>query len=365
MSAPTVGKIVDELVQARVIEELSERPEGDLDNAEPTSKTLGRPGKWLRLARSEPRFIALHIGVTATGVVAVPAAVPYGAGWELTFKTPSSEAAWIQRFRAVAEGISLKNPWGVMVSVPGIVDEGAGRVLLSPNLHWLERANLQQLIQTIWPDASVKLVQDVGSLALGELTSEGSPDSFLLVDITQGIGAAAVLERRLFRGPLPLVTELGHTRVVGNQRVCGCGATGCIETLMGERGLLKSFVEAGADEESGWIDLVRALRGHEVPAWLARTLDAAGMVIGGALNVLGVDNVVLTGPFLELGDTVAHELAAAIQKSSMWSRFDSVNVMTAPRRRISGLALAGIHRLVIPADWNKSREGTGLAPLRV
>lgn len=358
MSAPTVGKIVDELVQAKVVEELSEKP----DSGEIPSKTLGRPGKWLRLARDERRFIAMHIGVKATGVAAVPAAVPYNSGWELTFKTADSESAWSARLQAIADEVRLRDPWGVLVSVPGIIDEEKGRVLLSPNLHWLEHADLEKLLQRIWPDASVRLVQDVGSLALGELTNEGSPDSFLLVDITQGLGAAAVIDRRLFRGPLPLVTELGHTRVVGNNRHCGCGSVGCIETLIGEGGLLRSYVEAGADEDAGWVDLIQRLRGHPVPAWLEPTLDAAGMVIGGALNVLGVKNLVLTGPFLELGDAVAEELSAAVKRSSMWNRFDAITVVTAPRRRISGLALAGIQRLVIPADWNKVRDAAGAGP---
>ena len=31
---------------------------------------------------------------------------------------------------------------GVMVSVPGLVDETTGKILLCPNLHWCERADL-------------------------------------------------------------------------------------------------------------------------------------------------------------------------------------------------------------------------------
>jgi len=63
---------------------------------------------------------------------------------------------------------------------------------------------------------------------------------------------------RLYSGPLPLSGELGHTPVLGNNRLCGCGATGCIETLISRKGLIASAQEH-LQEPVSWPRLLNLL----------------------------------------------------------------------------------------------------------
>jgi len=89
-----------------------------------------------------------------------------------------------------------------------------------------------------------------------------------------------------------------------------------------------------------------------VEPWLAATLDATAVVIAGALNVLGVRRVVLTGSLSDLPPPVMEHLSRAVRKGSMWARYGQVDVEAAPRHRTAGLVAVGIDRLVLPMSRN-------------
>jgi predicted NBD/HSP70 family sugar kinase len=344
MSKPTAGKIIDDLVRAGVVEEIKL-----VDGGRPS---VGRPGKQLRLATSRPRFVVMELGVEWTRISGLPPSPPDAEKWEVQFKTPTSHEAWQEKLVQGAEKIDLKRPWGVLVSTPGVVDERAGRVLLSPNLHWSEHVDLPWMLRQVWP-APVGLVQEVRALALGELGARPDGDDFMLVDIADGVGGALMLGGRPYQGALPMSGEIGHTPIPGNNRVCGCGGRGCLETLASERGLIQSLREAKGHGTT-FADVARAAD-RELPAWMRATFDAVAMGVSAGLNVYGVRRVVLVGRITELPAPATDYLIGAIQRGAMWSRFDAVAVTLAPKRRARGLLVAGIHRFVMPVDWSGKR----------
>src|SRR5262249_5116151 len=141
ISQPTAGKITTELLRLGVVQEVS----SEAENVSPISTgapRLGRPGQLLRLDDQRSRFVAIELGVTETRVSTVPVAVTLKDEWARTFATPPSPEAWLSKVKTAAAELSSSQLWGVLVSVPGIVNESAGRVLFSPNLHWLEKIDL-------------------------------------------------------------------------------------------------------------------------------------------------------------------------------------------------------------------------------
>ena len=361
MSQPTAGKIVEDLLSLGVLEEVG----GEEANARETqtvmagcpagrSGHLGRPGRMVRLDRSRARFIGIQLGVVRTQMAALTVGGVEEDRWTLQFPTPDNLAAWIRGLRAAARKWPQNVFWGVVVSVPGIVDESAGRVLFSPNLHWTEAAELRQMIQDVWA-VPVLLVQEERALALGHLSARPEDHDFLLVDFGYGVGGAVVVDGRLYANPLPISGELGHTPVKGNSRACGCGAVGCVETLISRRGLLESFGVQRRKGEVSWAALVQDIEKKGISPWLGDALDAAGTVIAGALNVLGLRKVVLTGSLGELPPAVLDHLSVAILSGAMWARFGEMECQEAPRRRTAGLVGMAIDRLVIPMT---AREGS-------
>lgn len=346
MSQPTAGKIVDELLAVDVLEEI-ELPE--TNGAESASR--GRPGRRLRLNQSQSKLLAIQLGMQETTVAGLSLGVSDQDEWHFAFSLASGEAnpvkAWEKQLRAAAQKIGAKDFLGVLVSAPGIVDENANRVLFSPNIHWTEKADLAAIVGRVW-NVPVLLVQEERALALGHHLANPECEDFLLVDFGEGVGGAIIVDGKPFANPLPISGEIGHTPVLGNQRRCGCGATGCMETLVSLRGLLESFAAAQRGKKSSWAELKEYISQNGIPAWLAQSLDAAAVSIAGALNVLGLRRVVITGSLTELPSTVLTHLAQAIQNGSMWAKFGSVECVAASRRRTVGLVAFGIDQLIVP-----------------
>jgi predicted NBD/HSP70 family sugar kinase len=346
MSQPTAGKIIDELSTAGVVEELTGvnelrgRPQ------------VGRPGKQLRLSQSPARLVIVELGVERTRLSAVPAALPDDERWDVEFKTPGSEATWRQRLRQHAAALSIRRPWGVMVSVPGLVDESTGKILVSPNLHWCERADLVGAFYELFK-APVRLIQESRALALAEVGTRASASDFFLVDFGDGVGGAVVIGQRPYDGSVPATGEIGHTPIAGNQRQCGCGNRGCLETLIAERWLVQSLIETTGNTEVTFADVCKLAQGPDLPTFLMEALDATAACIAAILNVCGLKRVVLTGHIRELGPRATDHLIASIRRSAMWSRFDTVEVELVQRRRARGLTIAGIQRVIMPTDWTE------------
>jgi predicted NBD/HSP70 family sugar kinase len=313
----------------------------------------------LRLDAARPRFLAVHLGVSETLLAALPVAIRSEDHWVARFQTPGSVDEWIEELRVAAEPLLQKDLWGVLVSVPGIVDERVGRVVFSPNLQWTSNIDLQELIRRVW-DLPVLLVQEERALALGHHAAVPEHEDFLLVDFGEGVGGAAVVAGKIYSSPLPISGELGHTPVLGNWRPCGCGAAGCVETLVSTRGLVQSFALASPNESPTWSGFVCHIAEHGVTPWLAEALNAAGVVIAGALNAFGLGRVVFTGSLTELAPEVIEHLAQTVQQGTMWARFGQVECLAAVRRRSAGLVAVGIDRLVIPVSESREQAQSSL-----
>jgi predicted NBD/HSP70 family sugar kinase len=339
LSQPTAGKIVDEMLEIGLLEEF----DGDRRQA----SALGRPGRMLRFDTRSPRLVTIQLGVTETSLSAVPVGASGEDDWQTGFATPSSPAQWRRALVKSAALISHKGLWGVVASVPGVVDEKNETVLYSPNLHWTEGAALKRLIGEVW-EAPVALVQEERALALGHQALAPTQEDFLLVDFGEGVGGAAMIAGRPFVPPLPISGELGHTPVFGNKRRCGCGGVGCLETLISTSGLLRSFAASRPRAAANWPAFVEFIAAQGVVPWLAETLEAAAGVIAGALNVCGLRRVVVTGSLVEFQPAILRYLAAAVERGTLWARLGRVEVVSAPRRRTAGLVSAGIERLVLP-----------------
>jgi len=360
MSQPTAGKIVDELLAAEVLEEIEVADPG---GAETTLR--GRPGRQLQLNQSQSRLLAIQLGLRETTVAALGLGIPAADEWQVTFALDRNEAAparaWEKSLRAAAKTIGAKAFLGALLSVPGIVDEPTNRILFSPNIHWTEKADLAQIVQRVWK-LPVLLVQEERALALGHHLAHPDCEDFLLVDFGEGVGGAIIVDGKPLANPLPISGEIGHTPVLGNARQCGCGATGCMETLVSLRGLLESFATATRGQKKSWAQLREHILEKGVEPWLAHSLDAAATAIAGSLNVLGLRRVVVTGSLTELPPSVLAYLSRGVQNGSMWAKFGQVECVAAPRRRTAGLIAVGIDRLIVPDAHPKDFPLENMAP---
>ncbi|MFT3788410.1 MAG: ROK family protein [Tepidisphaeraceae bacterium] len=359
ISSPTVSRIVDDLLSTGILMETddAEAPDASLvptalyreTPKSVVAASVGRPSAPLALNNRKQRFLALQIGVTTTRLTRTPIALPDHDVWELTFPTPTTASEWSVQLARCTARLPVNDLEAVIVSVPGVIDESTGRVILSPNLRWAESTDLRQAIERVVAcNMNVLFVQETRALALGHLAASADAGDFFLIDFGTGVGGAAIIGGALFAGALPLSGEIGHTPVIGNTRLCGCGSVGCLETLLSRRGLLKTAREN--DNVEVWQDVIERVTQNGIPDWLKRTLDAAAVCMAASLNVLGLRQVVVTGCICDFPPSVIDYLANAIRADAMWARFGTVELHTAPRRRLAGMVHSAIGRTLLQAD---------------
>ena len=363
LSAMTTGKAVDDLVADGLAEECEPVA------ASGTPAAMGRPPRNVRLARAW-EMPAIELGVRETIVAAQPLACDREPR-VVRFPTPATAADLLRAVGVAQRSLSITPRGFVAVSVPGVLDAESGTILCSPNLRMIEEPGLLDKLGKGWGKqrgGRVCAVQEIQALAMGHQAAGDAPDSFVLVDFGDGVGGAVVAGGQLFQGSLPMSGELGHTGVHGNTRRCTCGAVGCVETLVSRSGLLRSFREHSRRGRATWAMVAEHVAEAGVEAWLARAIDAAAVVIAGAINLVGTQDVVLMGDLPNLHRDVGEAFQQRIQLHSLIGRFGRLSCTVAPQRRGLGLVAAAADRvllagpeLVAPADetqrTSRSRRG--------
>jgi predicted NBD/HSP70 family sugar kinase len=334
LSAMTVGKAADHLLAAGY---LLEAP-GDPSNAQ------GRPGRLLSPS-PRPCFVAVELGVQRTSLYRLGLAGERAGCERVVLPMRDGPEAFRRAVDAARAPLGDEIVEAVLVSVPGVLDAEQPAIVFSPNLHWSEGPELLRSLGETFA-APVCAVQEAQALALGHLTAGQAPAHFLMVDLGDGVGSSIVAGGRLFGGPLPLSGEIGHTPIAGNDRRCGCGALGCIETLAGRDGLLRTAA-VHLPGVADWAALTAALAGRPLPPWLLPTIDALAMVLAGALNLLGLRDVVAVGPVADLHPEVVPELGRRLAAHALLGRFGRVECRHAPERRQLGLLRAAIDRVLV------------------
>ena len=373
LSPVTAGKVVEGMLEAGWIEEVESRGEGRpavqdsgrVSSGSEEPAAMGRPPRLVGLS-STIRFPVLEIGTQQTSLRTISLAeaatadldVPTHDGATLVrFPTPRSVAGFVSHLGRARGALGIGPSRAVLVSVPGVLGGDGREIVFSPNLRWTNGRELIERIEGLFA-ARVCAVQEIQALALGLLASGDvgqaggtlgpSPDSFVLVDFGDGVGGAVVTGGQLLHGPQPLCGEIGHTGVYGNRRRCGCGAVGCLETLVSCRGVLQSFRTRWRKPKATWSDCARHIAAHGVEPWLAPSIDAAGTVIAGALNLVGAADLVLTGDLPSLHPEVLVAFERRVREHALVGRFARLTCHLAPRRRMLGLVAAAAGRILLP-----------------
>ncbi|WP_170315537.1 ROK family transcriptional regulator [Nakamurella deserti] len=230
---------------------------------------------------------------------------------------------------------------GLCVALPGLVDSGAGRLRIAPNLGWRD-VDVVGALSGLLDRPGLRVVQaneaTLAAQAEARALRESGVTSFFYVSGEIGIGGALVRDGRIVAGSHGWSGEIGHTLVDPAGPRCGCGASGCLEQYAGTDALRR---RAGLPIDRG-VGELSALAGRGAPGAVA-ALQAAGHALGLALstavNLLDVDTVVLGGTFAALVDHLREPLQQQLRSRVLWDAWAPVAVR--PALVTSGAALAG------------------------
>jgi glucokinase len=235
---------------------------------------------------------------------------------------------------------------GIGVGCPGVLDLDKGLILEAPNLRW-KRVPLRDLLSK-WFHCRVVLANDVDAGTYGEYRFGAGQGARTLLGVFPGtgIGGGCVYDGKLIRGRRGSAMEIGHVPVRENGRLCGCGRRGCLEALAGRLAISAEVAqavfrgEAPFLAENGGGDLKKLKSGllaksiqagDQVVERIVRdAMHLLGRTIGGVVNLLAPDVVVLGGGLIEAIPRLAlEEVRRGVRETAMASFVREVRVVEA------------------------------------
>ncbi|WP_329476270.1 ROK family protein [Kribbella sp. NBC_01484] len=323
LNKATVSSLVAELVERGLLRE------GPADS----TRALGRPGQLVELDGTGVCGVGAEINVDYLAV----AALDLAGNVVLEKRIPLDVAhldpgTTLDRFAGlVGEAVAAVDARGgqlagVTLAVPGLVEGETGDLKLAPNLGWGELSVAQEMRARLGEPTYPLHVDNEANLAAlaaySEIRQHDQVHDLVLLTGAVGVGGGVVTGGHLLRGGHGFSGEVGHMPVAPPGRVCGCGRTGCWETVVGLPALLHEATDGDDPVRDPSLDVEQRLAGivRRAEAGDARTLTALKDVgtwlgIGGAIlvNILNPDVLVLGGYFAVLGPWLQEPLEKAVR----------------------------------------------------
>ncbi len=352
LTRSTVSRLVDELVAAGFIVE-----------GTPVSGMRGRPGVPLAAATNGLMSLGMEANADriATTIVDLAGSVvaTRTAQVDVTAIEPQNALFMLQeQGLALIDGLEANaRIIGAHLAVPALLDRTGTTVVRAPNLGWDDVKPAQHLERLLKDrDWGFRASNDVDCSALTLLYEAPlrvrQHGSFIYVTGEVGIGSSVVIDGQQMTGRHGWASELGHICVVpAGGRVCGCGATGCLETIVGLRGLLE---DSGSNSIEALVD---ALTNDEPRATqtLTSASRALGRALAAALNLLDLEQVMLGGHLDILAEWLLPSLREELKVRVMWSPYEDIGVVTVehdPARTALGAAYAALGPVISnPGEW--------------
>ena len=189
----------------------------------------------------------------------------------------------------------------VGVAVAGFLDPARQVVQFSPNISWTNRPLVDELTRAL--GVSVALENDANAACYGEYRRGAGRHSTTLAMLTlgTGVGGAVMESGRFLVGSSGIAGELGHIPIDPNGVVCGCGLSGCLETIASGTAIvarvrqLTGSPQATADEVTEVLQTDSGLR----DGVFADVADAVAQAIVTLRAVTNPDTVVMGGGVMD------------------------------------------------------------------
>lgn len=195
----------------------------------------------------------------------------------------------------------------VGLCLPGIVDVAAGRVRAA-NLPWLDGRPFADDL-SLRLGRPVRLANDGNAFVLSEAVDGAAAGASVVFGVILGTGAGGgiVVDRRILPGANALAGEWGHnplpwrTEQDGPPERCGCGRTGCVETMLRGAGLSRLHARRFGETATPPEIAARARSGEpHARATLGRYTGILARALAAVINLLDPEVIVLGGGLSDL-----------------------------------------------------------------
>jgi glucokinase len=285
-------------------------------------------------------------------------AIAYDENWNVIGrrrrKTRGREADdnGIERIGATIErlleenGIERSRVAGIGIGCPGPIDMDKGRILMTPNLGWVDMEVGSYLKKRF--GCPVVVINDVDAGVFGEFkfgTAQGARCAIGVFPGT-GVGGGCVYKGRILHGAGISCMEIGHTRISSSNRASGFDLPGTVEaeasrlTIAAEaakaafRGdapyLLKKVGTDLAEIRSSAIAEAIENGDRVIRDLVIQASEAIGLAVVNVVHILAPDIVILGGGLVEaMEELIVGTVRKTVRQSVMSAYRDRFQVVAA------------------------------------
>jgi predicted NBD/HSP70 family sugar kinase len=307
----------------------------------------GRKPKFLYIDSRQRCVVAVDMRATRTSVMVTDL-----VGRQLASVTSFPTEREPKRFVAdlvkriktlLTEHKDLGRCQGVGVVVPGMVDFGSGRVLLTPNLGWRDVQLREPLAAGL--GLPVFLENSGRACALAQAWSTrsegGTPQSLVFVSVSDGLGVGIVMGGELVRGQNNIAGEFGHVPLSIDGPRCACGATGCWEAYVSNLATLSRYfgrdlrgpkplpAEAAQLTLDDLIARARSGDGKALQA-LQATARYLGLGLGALVNAIDPSRIYLGGEITAAWDLLEPTVRAGLKERALTQAAGATPIQVVP-----------------------------------
>jgi len=336
LSAPTVTRIVESLVQMQLIQ------------SDGTGESIGgRRPQIIRFSAKKNFVIGIDIGGTfirsalsnLDGDFIYEIQVPTNikSGFEGVMDQVGELINKLTN-RAKQNKLEL---WGVGVAICGMVNKNTNLVEYSPIFNW-RNVDVKQALSK-YTSLDVVLGNVVQLFALGELLYGigKSYNNFICLNLGYGIGSGIIADGKLFDGADGIAGEVGHIVVDGKSKRKGMeGVTGTLEALASGYGIADIAQELSRENVSSSLNNLDAsvIDAKSVFEAARNNDELANEVLDDVANYLSIsidtliklfntECVVLSGGLIENEDIVFNKISDKMKNYSMKALSRSVPIV--------------------------------------
>lgn len=289
LTRSAISALIAELTELGWVEETSPTPTG----------RIGRPSP---LVSPGARFAAIgvHVDTDALLIGLIGLNGEVIRRLRVDVHTPHSPRHLVDTIAATVNGLRTERGTqhrvvGLGVSIPGLVDTKAGRVLWTPTLPFKDvdlaarLARATHLPVTVTNNASAEGVAEARFGA-----GRGTDTMVYMAGQAGGIGGGMIIDGQPFTGASGFAAELGHTLVKTGGAACRCGRRGCLEAEVSLERLLDALGAPRLDQDQLDVALGTS-RSPAVWAEVQRQLELLSQAIATAVHLFDPQLVVLGG----------------------------------------------------------------------
>jgi glucokinase len=219
-------------------------------------------------------------------------------------------------------GVKPKDLRAIGLGMPGPLNPVTGVVYHAPNMGptWNNTPVAAYVSEKLGCPAHLDNDVNVGVVGEHTLGAARGCDSAVAIFVGTGIGGGIILDGELYRGQRYTAGEVGHTILLADGPLCGCGRRGCAEALASRTAIereIRAAIAAGREsviprllEEGGRTSISSGVLGDALDEGDALTGEVIGqaayymgLLVANVVNILDPQAIVLGGGVVErLGD---------------------------------------------------------------